>query len=46
MNVKVLDLVFLFIILIGFPKKEMIAGIIRSTFGGDFIRKMRNVIWI
>ena len=40
MIVKVLDLVFLFIIRIRFPKGKSIADIIRSRYGETFVRKI------
>ena len=42
MIVKVLGLVFLFIIRISFPKGKSIADIIRSTFGEAFVRIIRK----
>ena len=42
MTVKVLSLVFLFIIRIGFPKAKMIADIIRNRYGKAFVSKIRK----
>ena len=42
MIVKVLGLVFLFIIRIRFPKGKSIADIIRSRYGEAFVRKIHK----
>ena len=42
MIVKVLGLVFLFIIRIRFPKGKLIANIIRSRYGEAFVTKIRK----
>ena len=42
MIVKVLGLVFLFIILIRFSKGKSMADIIRSRYGEAFVRKVRK----
>ena len=42
MIVKVLGLVFLFMISIRFPKGKSIANIIRSRYGEAFVRKIRK----
>ena len=42
MIVKVLGLVFLFIIRVRFPKGKSIADMIRSRYGEAFVRKIRK----